>query len=115
MIELPLSEIYGKSLYRYFRASACRLNQVSSVKFFIYFVNTTPDIKIRRMLCDVDMIKVSRKREVIILVFEMLLWRRFPDSEFSDITTSFTTGLSPRTNIFFIYKYFDLILILFHF
>jgi hypothetical protein len=35
------------------------------------------------MLCDVDLIKVSRKPKVIILLFKMLLLRRFPVSEFS--------------------------------
>jgi hypothetical protein len=35
------------------------------------------------MLCDVDLIKVFRKRKVVIIVFEMLLWWRFPVSEFS--------------------------------
>jgi hypothetical protein len=35
------------------------------------------------MLWDVDLIKVSRKRKVVMLVFEMKCWRRFPVSELS--------------------------------
>jgi hypothetical protein len=39
--------------------------------YFIYFVNSKPNTEIRRMLCHVDLIKVSRKRKVVIIVFEM--------------------------------------------
>jgi hypothetical protein len=56
---------------------------VPSVLFFIYFVNSASNIENRKMLCDVDLMKVSTKRKVVIIVFEMLLWRRFPVNEFS--------------------------------
>jgi hypothetical protein len=81
MLELSLSEV-NRSI------TASEIVHVAKIKcqvflFFIYFENSTPNIEIRRVLCYVYLIKVSRKRKVVIMVFEMYLWRRFLDSELS--------------------------------
>jgi hypothetical protein len=36
------------------------------------------------MLCHVDLINIFRKRKVVMIVFELYLWRRFPVTEFSE-------------------------------
>jgi hypothetical protein len=53
----------GGSLYRYFRASACR--RILVLNLIIYILNKSAlNIEIRRMLYHVNLNKVSRKREV---------------------------------------------------
>jgi hypothetical protein len=43
-----------------------RCQQRVVVIFFINFVTSTPNIEVRRMLCHVDFINISRKRKVVI-------------------------------------------------
>jgi hypothetical protein len=35
------------------------------------------------MLCHEDLINISRRRKIVIIVFDMQLWQRFPVSEFN--------------------------------
>jgi hypothetical protein len=62
MIELPLLEVYGNR-----SIATSELVHVASV----FFVNTSSNIEILRMLYHVDLIKFSRERNVDEFVFEM--------------------------------------------
>jgi hypothetical protein len=49
----------------------CQQRERVVIFLYIYFVNSTPNIEVRRMLCHVDFINISRKRKVFIIVFKM--------------------------------------------